>query len=378
MNVLLVWNGPATGDERSILARREVAFLHCLKEQGVHAQVALCRDDGGLAPELREAGIPTHVLPTPLPPGWAALRRLPGAIFRLRALVRELHPDLVEATEPMPAIACGFARWPRRRAPAVVYRCQHAGGRTRLLLASRLAAFLSDRTIVSCEAMRRRAAADDGSEIGRIDVATPGSVDPLPVAAEEVSAWRRSLGIDDSALIIAAVSRLRWEKGLDVLIRSLDHLSDIGDVHLVVAGTGPEESLLRQLAAASPVPVYFLGHRDDVHLLLQAADVVAIPSRRESFGRLTLEAMAAGRPVVATDVGGLPEAIIDGETGLLVPSEDDVRLGTAIRIMLTDRTEARRRGESARERFRARYTIPQMATARISAWERALAAGGVR
>lgn len=378
MNVLLVWNGPVTRGERSILARREVAFLRCLVEQGVRAQVALCRDDGGLAHELREAGIPTHVLPTPLPPGWAALRRMPGAIFRLRALVRELHPDLVEATEPMPAIACGFARWPRRQRPVVVYRCQHAGGRTRLLLASRLAAFLSDRTIVSCEAMRRRAADDDGSEMGRIEVATPGSVDPPAVGAEEVAAWRRFLGIDDSALIIAAVSRLRREKGLDVLIRSLEHLTGIGDVHLIVAGTGPEEPLLRQLAAASPIQVHFLGHRDDVPVLLQAADVVVIPSRRESFGRLTLEAMAAGRPVVATHVGGLPEAIVDGETGLLVPAEDEASLGAAIRIMLTDRMGARRRGESARERFRARYTIPHMATARISAWGRALAAGGVR
>src|SRR4029079_15399950 len=110
----------------------------------------------------------------------------------------------------------------------------------------------------------------------------------------------------------------RHEKGIDVLIRAMRHLNR--DVHLIVAGNGPEEPLLRQLATQN---VHFDVYTHDPSVWIHAADVIAIPSRRESFGRLTLEAMAAGRPIVATRVGGLTEAIADGETGLLVPPDDE-------------------------------------------------------
>jgi glycogen(starch) synthase len=163
-----------------------------------------------------------------------------------------------------------------------------------------------------------------------------------------------------------------------VLIRSLAHLAPLREIHLVIAGTGPEEQELRKLAAKAPVPVHFLGHRDDIRLLLEAADVVALASRRESFGRLTLEAMAAGRPMVATRAGGLAEAIVDGETGLLVPADDEHALAAAISAMLSDTAIARRYGAAARARFLARYTMAHMAAARIRAWERSLGAAGVR
>ncbi len=377
MNVLLVWNGPANAAERSILARREVAFLQELAGRGVAATVALCGDAGGLAEDLRGAGVPVQVVPQALPPSAAALVRLPGAAARLCALIRQLQPDVVEATEPMPAIAAGLAAR-RRERRVLLYRRQHEGGRERLHLASRLAAHLADRTIVSSQVMRLRAAADDRCDPERIEIATTGSVDPAPVTAREVSAARRSLGIESSARVIGAISRLRREKGLDVLIRAVGQLTGAGDVHLVIAGTGPEEPALRKLAATSPVPVHFLGHRDDVRLWLEAMDVVAISSRRESFGRLTLEAMAAGRPIVATRVGGLPEAIVDGETGLLVPPDDVHALAAALSMMLHDSDAAGRHGRAARARFLARYTMSHMATARIQAWERSLAAAGFR
>jgi glycosyltransferase involved in cell wall biosynthesis len=376
MNVLLVWNGPADGAERAILARREVALLQHLAAQGVRASVALCGDDAGLADDLRDAGIDTHIVPVPLPPASATLRSLPRAARQLRALIAAMKPDLVEATEAMPAIATGLAAWRRRATRVVLYRRQHGGGRVRLLLASRLAALLTDRTVVSCEAMRRVAARSDLTPADRIEIATPGTIDPRPVSACDIRAARRELGIGDCAHVIGAISRLRHEKGLDVLIRALDDVQM--DVHLLIAGTGPEEPLLRELASRSRAAVHFLGHRDDVALWLNVADVVAIPSRRESFGRLTLEAMAAGRPVVATRVGGLPEAIVDGETGVIVPPGDERALAAALRTLLADRELARQRGEAARERFRARYTMAHMATARRAAWERSLAAAGAR
>jgi glycosyltransferase involved in cell wall biosynthesis len=101
--------------------------------------------------------------------------------------------------------------------------------------------------------------------------------------------------------------------------------------------------------------------------------VVAIPSRRESFGRVTLEAMASGRPLVASRVGGLEEAITDFETGRLVPPEDPAALAEALRSLLLDLPSARRMGAAARQRYESRYTMDHMATSWREAWERAIA-----
>ena len=152
----------------------------------------------------------------------------------------------------------------------------------------------------------------------------------------------------------------------------------VGEIHLVIAGTGPEERILRRLAAGSPVPVHFLGHRDDVDCWLALADVVAMPSRRETFGRVTLETMAAGKPLVASRVGGLAEAVVDHVTGRLVAPDDPQALAEALGALLADPAGVRRMGAAARARYEAHYTIDHMATSWRQAWERALAGTGDR
>lgn len=377
MNVLMVWNGPANAAERTVLARREVPLLRQLIADGVRPTVILCGDDGGLRADLESGGIDVEVLPIPLPPAPDALRRLPGVSIRLRALLAKRKPDILEGCEPMPAIAVGIAAWSRaRHGAAVVYRRQHSRGRSRVHAASRLAAHLADRTLVSCEAMKQYAAADDGTPLERIEIAMTGAAEPRAVAAAEVAEARRSLGIEERAQVIGVVSRLRREKGIDVLLRALRGIDASGNVHVVIAGMGPEESQLRALAAELPVPVHFLGNRDDVALWFAAADVIAMPSRQEAFGRVTVEAMAAGRSLVASRVGGLCEGVVDGETGLLVPPEDSDAFAAALRRMLADQGAlARRCGVAARARYESRFTIAHMATRRRAAWERILSSG---
>lgn len=370
MNVLLVWNGPATEAERTVLARREVPLLVELGRQGVRTRVALFGDAAGLRRDLQAAGIGVEWFPAALAPSARTLLRLPEASARLRRLLAQYRPDMSEGLEPMPTIALGLASLGRRG--MVLYRRQHAYGDPRLILASRWAASLAGRTIVSCEAMRQCAAADDGTPPERIDVATTGVVRPRVVSREEVAAARGSLGIPEGARVIGVISRLRKEKGVNILIDSLSHVHGIAGVHVVIAGTGPEEQALRQLASLAPIPVHFLGHRDDVALWYAVADVVVIPSIRESFGRTTVEAMAAGRPVLASRVGGLVEGVIDGQTGTHVPPRDAVALGAALTSMLGDDDLRRRHGEAAQARFETSFTMEHMATARRQAWERAL------
>jgi glycosyltransferase involved in cell wall biosynthesis len=359
MKVLLVWNGPANEAERSILARREVPLLRELRAQGVDVHVALF-GDAGLAADLDAT-----VIPVPLPPSPNALLRIPIAALRLRRLIKRIGPDLIEATEPMPAIAAALAAGRTH----VIYRRQHGGGRKRLHFASRLAAKLANRTLVSCEAMRRLSALDDHTSLDRIDIATPGTAEPPHISDSELALARAELGIPEDANVVAAISRFRHEKGLDTLIRAARRLDN---THLLIAGSGPEEAALRALAAGSPT-IHFIGHRDDVALWMQIADAVAIPSRRESFGRVVLEAMANGRPVVATRAGGLPEVVEDGVTGLLIPIDDEAALAAALQRIVSDDAFARRLGDASRERYRLRYTITHMAAARRAAWGRALA-----
>ncbi|HEX8171786.1 MAG TPA: glycosyltransferase [Thermoanaerobaculia bacterium] len=365
MKVLLVWNGPANAEEGSILLRREIPLLRALRGADLELTVVLGGDAAGVRDALAAAGARVEVI-APLPPSASTLRALPRAIVALRRIVARVQPDLVEASEPMPAIAAGLAA----RGRTVIYRRQHAGGRLRVQLASRLAARLSRCTLVPSQAIHEISTRDDRPR--RIELARTGTPEPRAVSRDELIALRRAIGIDESTRVVGVISRLRHEKGVDVAMRALALLGPMPDVTAIVVGNGPDEAMLRELANRVSIPLHFLGSRDDVEACYALADVVVIPSRRESFSRVALEAMAMGRPIVATRAGGLPEAVIDGETGLLVPPEDPTALAAALRALLADRALAQRFGRAARERYEQHFTVEAMAAARRAAWQRAL------
>lgn len=373
MKVLLAWKGPRAS-ERAFVARRQIPLLLNLIAQGVQPTVALLGDPGGLRADLEAHGVAVEKL-NALPPPASTLPGLPAVVKRLRQIVDALGPDIVEGDEPLPAIMVGLAMF-RRPGPVVTYRRHFYGNRPQARIPSLLAARLADRMIVSCEAMRRYVAASDAVPIETIDVSTSGTMEPPALAAPAISDARRSLGIADDDRVIGVVSNLRRQKGIDVLLRALGRMSGTSNIHVVIAGSGPAEAALRRLARSAPVPVHFVGHRDDVHLWIAIADVMAMPSRGESFGRATLEMMAVGRPLVASRVGGLADAVIDGETGLLVPAGDVDALAAALTTILGDRQRALRMGQMARARYESKYTMAHMATAWRQAWERALVSGG--
>lgn len=371
MKVALVWNQPGSEAEESTLVRREVPLLGLLAEQGVSTTVIVLAARASLLAALRNAGVATRSLPVGLPVAAASLARIPWVALRLRPLLNELDADVVEGDDVFPAIAVGLAR--RRLARGVVvYRRHFYSARPRGLAASWVAARLADVTIVSNEATRQKAASDHGTSPDRIEVAASGGHESPPPSAQRIAALRRTLSIGDSALVIGVVSRLRREKGVDVLLDALPLLADIPELHVVVVGDGAEMESLRRRARGSPVPVHFLGHREDAGEWIAASDLIAIPSRRESFGRVTVEAMAAGRPLVASGVGGLVDAVADGVTGTLVPPDDPPALAAALRELLTDRGAARRMGEAGRARYQSKHTLAHMAASWRCAWERAL------
>ncbi len=139
-------------------------------------------------------------------------------------------------------------------------------------------------------------------------------------------------------LRLAAYGRLTEQKGFDVLIRAVRELP-AGCVQLAIGGEGPLEGTLRSLAGEDPA-IEFLGRVDDVPGLLAGSDAVVIPSRWEPWGNVALEARAAGRPLIATDVDGLSEQI--GGCGLPVPVDNVAALSGAIRRLLGFSAEERR------------------------------------
>ncbi len=164
----------------------------------------------------------------------------------------------------------------------------------------------------------------------------------------------------DEARIIV-ISRLVGAKGVDVAIESVARLRGRGVlVQLDIAGDGPLRSQLELMAVALGIEkqIHFHGHVEPAGIrhLLSEARLCVVPSRSEGFGMSALEAMAAGRPVVASRVGGLPEIIRDGDTGLLVAPDDVVALVGAIESLLDRPDMARRMGTRGRERALRNFT----------------------
>ena len=160
---------------------------------------------------------------------------------------------------------------------------------------------------------------------------------------EERAALRRALELDPADFCLLTMASLVPRKGIDVLLEALTRAPLRPDapgprLRLLVAGKGPERATLERRAVALGLGerVRFLGERDDKAELLEACDAFVLPSRREGLGVAALEAMAAGRAVIATRVGGLGEAVLDRKTGLLVEPEDPAALAAAIAELRDD------------------------------------------
>jgi len=172
-------------------------------------------------------------------------------------------------------------------------------------------------------------------------------------AAPPVS--RESLSTPDDAPVVLALARLHWKKGIDTLI---DALADLPGVYGWIAGAGPLEAELKARASAAGLDgrIRFLGWRTDRSALLAACDVVAFPSRYEPFGTVTVEAWAAGKPLVVANAAG-PAATVTPDQDALLVARDDVRaLRDAIRRVLEDAETAHRLVENGRRAYESGYT----------------------
>ncbi len=177
----------------------------------------------------------------------------------------------------------------------------------------------------------------------------------------------------DGQLVVGSVGRLDRMKAHDVLLRAL---AQVDGVRVIVLGEGEQRPALLQLAADLGVSnrLDMPGWVDNPRAYLPEFDVMALPSRSEGFPLAIVEAMLAARPVVATRVGSVGDAVIDGETGLLVEKEDADGLATALRRLRDDPALRVRLGRRGREVAKACFTVEHMSTSYERLWQEVLSA----
>jgi len=332
------------GSERHLLT-----LLPALAEHGVDP-VLVGLDDPAWDPEpfYDELGVPSIRIPAPrdLDPLLAA--RLGRALHSLRPDL--VHTHLVHA-DVYGAVAAG-------RAPLV--STKHNDDRFRLgafRYVERALTRRASRVIAITEALRR-------FNVDRVGLPAD-KVTTIPYGLDEPpAAWAATdLELPEGPIVLA-VARLVAQKGNDVAVRAMAGL----DATLVVLGEGPERSHLERLASELGVRLLLPGRVGDVASVLRRADVLVHPARWEGFGLALLEAMLAGLPVVATRVSSIPEIVVDGETGLLVPADDPSALRAALVRVLDDPADY---GAAGRARARAKFSVERMARRTVGVYEAA-------
>lgn len=194
---------------------------------------------------------------------------------------------------------------------------------------------------------------------GEVIQVLPNAIDELPPG--DGAAARRSLGLLPDQPVVGIVCVLRPEKALEVFVEAMALLAqDVAGLRAIIVGDGDErpglEALIERLGVQETV--LLAGIRRDVPDVLAATDVAVLCSDREGSPLAVLEYMDAGRPIVATRVGGIPELVEDREHALLVPPRDAEALAGAVAELLRDRRLAEQLAERARERRRTRFTKP--------------------
>jgi glycosyltransferase involved in cell wall biosynthesis len=247
----------------------------------------------------------------------------------------------------VPVIVAHEHTWSYQGEPLRVWVDDHVIGR------------LADRVVAVSNADARRMASIEHIDPKKIVVIPNGYV-PHPGSQTDV---RAELGIDARAPVIATAAIMRPQKRLDLLLEAFTQVRvALPEAQLLLAGDGDCRDALTGQAATLGISsaVHFLGLRDDVDSVLRAADVSALSSDYEGAPLFVYECLANGTPLVSTDVGGIPDAIVDGETGILVPKGDAAALARGLIELLSD-DDRRHRMAVAAQRSASRYTIETMA-----------------
>lgn len=295
-------------------------------------------------------------------------RRDMEAIADLGRIVRALRPDVVHAHSSKAGAVARLARIRHPRVPllysphlyAFAGHFERAGERRAYRLAERLLAPAASRVICVCETEARLARVVGPSD--RVRVVYNG-VEPIRAAGDGPLDARIAALREGGEPVVGTLALLHPRKGLRTLIDAVPSVLDRHPgVRVAIAGEGPQLDELRARARSLAVghAVSFIGPAGDPLSVLRGLDVFVLPSWAESFPYVILEAMSLGLAILASDVGGVGEAVVDGESGVLVPARDSGALAHELIGLLDDAGRREHLGTQALKRQRERFTLAGM------------------
>ena len=381
-----------------------LTLSRALRERG-HEVGLLSMDSGPLLSRFREEGFSVSALPQL---GQKA-RRDPLAALRItrevRRQIESAGPDIVHSHGPrahfFAALAVrrlggsgrnaidGAGAEPaadggqeQSRAPAPVLICSVHGSYSQFAIGDRggfgglrrrmqkiqyggidrLAHRYSSRTIAVCHATASDLVDGLGLDASRVVVVNNG-IEETPAGHATSASLRSSFGYGDSDRVVVYVGRLAFHKGVADLVAAAELVvRQQTQARFLVIGEGPLADELRERAAAGPLAGKFVlaGRRDDAIELVRASDLFVLPSLSEGLPLSLLEAAMAGKAMVATDVGGIPDIVKPGETGSLVKPGDPAGLAEEMGALLSDDAEREAMGRAARKLWESRFTVPRM------------------
>ncbi len=310
---------------------------------------------------------------------WEAFR----VARRLRKLVRDQKIDIVHTffhtsdlwAGPIAKLSGAKALISSRRDMGILRGARHQVG-------YRLLRGIFDQVQTVSDSVRRWTIERDGIDVSRT-ITIHNGIGPLPPASEaQTERFRRAIDISDDTLILTTVANFRHVKGIDVLVRAAALVGkELPGVRVVVAGSFDTTAAGRtyadqvfQLSKAIGADPWmrFLGAVEDVPALLSLSDIFVLPSRSEGLSNALLEAMSAGLPCIATDVGGNPEVIVNGKTGFIVPSDNPELLADRMLRLLQDSQLRRRMGDASRRRASEHFAIEAMTSRVMTCYENVL------
>lgn len=340
-----------------------IYLVRALVERG-HESILVCPPGSGIDHAARKAGFPVQNL------FCAGDLDLPFA-YRLTQYLKDLKPDLVHCHSRRGADMLGGMAASFAEIPAVVSR-RVDNAEMRLMAALRYRPF---RKIIAISETIARVLREHGVDDDRIEVIR-SAVDTEQLAQPvDCTAVRADFAVPDDACVVAAAGQLIPRKGHRYLLQAVADLRHrYPKLRLVIFGEGYLNNQLRAQAASLGLGdvVQFAGFRNDLDDFMGCIDIFAHPALAEGLGVATLKAAAAAVPVVGFAAGGLPEAVIDGETGLLVPPEDTDALAAALASLIDDAGRRKALGAAGQDRMQKEFSIATMADKHVNLYEAVL------
>lgn len=339
-------------------------------------EISVCslKKKGVIAEELAKRGIEVHCLHMANKEGFIGWFSSAMALFKLLPYLRSLRPEIVHSFLFRANILARIAGF-LAGVPIVISSIRVMGGEKRYYhYLERITSFMVNHYLTVSESVKKYVIQNSKIPVKKISVIYNGMDIKRDHYLQEHEV-KKPFAIEDGDRILVTVGRLHKQKGHCFLFQAVSKIQkEISSVKLIVVGEGEEGNNLKNLAESLDLTdnIIFAGLRDDVEKILPMAEIFVLPSLWEGMPNVLLEAMNAGNPVIATKVGGIPELVLHGKTGILVPPNDSNALAKAIVNLLHHKLQAKKMGEAGRTRVEEHFTISKTVVETESIYQKLL------